>query len=102
MRLGGLLAFWMRLATVKSGLWSYCTNVLSFYFFVHDQIINPTVKMGTTFEDIPPGLLKALVSYVEPSSWKVLRLVNKALANHVTPLIFGGIEVWIQTQSLSK
>ncbi|KAG4441967.1 hypothetical protein IFR05_002535 [Cadophora sp. M221] len=58
--------------------------------------------MANKFEDVPLKLLRAVVSGAEPSAWKALRLVNKALATLVTPLIFYDIEAWIQTQSLSS
>jgi len=57
--------------------------------------------MGVTFEDLPPEILKAIVSFAEPSTWKNLRLVNKATELHATPLLFRNIEVWIQSHSLS-
>lgn len=53
-------------------------------------------------QDLPPELLQAVVGFTPPSSWKTLRLVNKSFHDHVTPLLFSNVTVWVETQSLKR
>lgn len=60
------------------------------------QVEFSDTKMRMKLMDISLELLEVLVSQVEPSSWKCLRLLNKACSAQVTPMLVRNIEVWIQ------
>lgn len=73
-----------------------------FLFHSSFSLQTQSAEMGTIFEDFSPELVQAVIELVEPSSWKVLRLVSRTLAAYVTPLLFRDVEAWIQMQSLQK
>lgn len=55
-----------------------------------------------SFEKIPIEVLRHIVLFGDRSDLKSLRIVNKTLAIVTAPFLFKEVEVWLQTNSLSR